>query len=189
MSDITLKEITEINKRMRLALHESRRLYRVSLNAMFASRKINVGVEGFIEVTSLLRDFSARLDKQVNHLATSVTQSVYSVATLIKLRRMLGLIERAFTEAKKRYKTLYIEDETKRVAVETDKLVQRISSEIERSLMLIGVGENLAVLAKVEASTVPEDDNNLNTITDDMEVIVVNINQHITESRSFIKAA
>jgi hypothetical protein len=47
------------------------RLYRASLNAMFASRKINVGVEGFIEVTSLLRDFSARLDKQVKRLATS----------------------------------------------------------------------------------------------------------------------
>jgi len=57
MSDITLKEITEINKRMRLALYESQQLYRISLNAMFASRKINVGVEGFIEVTGLLRDF------------------------------------------------------------------------------------------------------------------------------------
>lgn len=186
MSDITLKEITEINKRMRSALHESRRLYRVSLNAMFASRKINVGVEGFIEVTSLLRDFSDRLDKQVNRLAGSVTQSVYSVATLMKLRKMLRLVEQAFSDAKKRYKTLYIENETKRVTIETEQLVQRISSEIERSLMLIGVGENLAVLAKVEASTVPEEINNLNTITDDMEVIVVNINQHISESRQYI---
>lgn len=186
MSDITLREITEINKRMRLALHESRRLYRVSLNAMFASRKINIGVEGFIEVTSLLRDFSARLDKQVNNLAHSVTQSVYSVAMLIKLRKMLRLVEKAFSNANKRYKTLYIEDETKKVAVESERLVQLISSEIERSLMLIGVGENLAVLAKVEASTVPEEINNLDTITDDMEVIVVNINQHIAESRNYI---
>ncbi len=186
MSDITLKEITEINIRMRLALHESQRLYRVSLNAMFASRKINVGVEGFIEVTSLLRDFSACLDKQMNALADSVTLSVYSAATLIKLRRLLRLLEKAFSNANKRYKTLYIEAETKRSTIETEKLVQRILAEIERSLMLIGVGENLAVLAKVEASTVPEKINNLNTITDDMEVIVVNINQHIVESRSYI---
>ena len=65
---------------MHNVLTESRKLYRTSLSAMFVSRKINIGVEGFIEVTSLLRDFSARLDKQVNILAGYVNDSVYGIA-------------------------------------------------------------------------------------------------------------
>ncbi len=186
MSDISLKEISEINKRIRYALHESHRLYRVSLNAMFASRKINVGVEGFIEVTSLLRDFSSRLDKQVNKLAAVVSDSVICIANLTKLKRMLNLIEKAFVLSKQHSKTFFIENETQRLLKESEKLVRVISSEIDRSLMLISVGENLAVLAKVEASTVPKEKNNLDTITDDMETIIVNINKHISESRTYI---
>jgi len=52
--------------------------------------------------------------------------------------------------------------------------------------MLTGVGENSAVLAKVEASTVPEEDNNLNTITTDIKLIIVNINKYIAESKIFL---
>ena len=188
MSTIKLSEISEINKRMKFVLHESRKLYRVSLNAMFASRQINVGIEGFVEVTSLLRNFSSRLDKQVNHLADMVTESVYCIATFLKLKNMMRLIENAFSLIKRRYKTLTIEKEYSSLALEADTHVRNIAAEVERSLMLIGVGENLAVLAKVEASSVPEGINQLNTITGDMEYIIVNINKHISETRYYIAA-
>jgi len=42
MIDVNLHDISEINERMKSVLLESRHLYRVSLNALFASRKINV---------------------------------------------------------------------------------------------------------------------------------------------------
>jgi len=52
MSRASLTEISEINEKMKHALKESRRLYQISLNAMFASRRIDKGINGFVEVTS-----------------------------------------------------------------------------------------------------------------------------------------
>jgi len=185
---VSLKEIGEINKRMHLVLSESRHLYRVSLNAMFASRKISVGVEGFIEVTGLLRDFSSRLDQQVNMLATSVSILIYNMATLSKLTRKMALADKAFSLIKRRYKMLYVEDEYQHLVSTVDELIVKISVEVERSLKLTGIGGNLTILAKVEASSVPEEVNDLDTITNDMEDIIVNINKVIAESRYFIAA-
>ena len=186
MTDVTLKEISEINKRMHAVLEESRRLYRVSLNAMFASHNIEHGVEGFIEVTSLLRDFSSRLDKQVKVLAGLVTESIFGVAILLKLNKRLVLIEKAFTNIKQRHKVLTIERDHQLYAEKSENMIRKIAVEVERSLMLVGVGENLAVLAKVEASGVPVEINDLTTIINDMEIIITNINKYISESRLLI---
>ncbi len=183
MVDVKLKDISEINERMKLVLNESKHLYRVSLNALFASRQINVGIDGFIEVTGLLRDFSSRLDQHVNHLASNVTEAIYCVATLSKVRNMIRLIEKAFNNISHRYPTLHIESQRTQLFNESERLVLVIISEIERCLMLMGVGENLTVLAKVEASGVPSQAGDLDTITYDMEKIIVNINLHILEAR------
>lgn len=188
MTDVSLRDISEVNERMKSVLNESRQLYRVSLNALFASRQISVGIDGFIQVTSLLRNFSSRLDNQVNGLAVTVTSAIYCVAMLSKTKNMIRLIEQAFDNVSKRYSTQHIERYYSQLLNESEQLILKITNEIERCLMLIGVGENLTVLAKVEASGVPVEMGDLDTITYDMENIIVNINDYISKARHEVSA-
>lgn len=186
MSIVTLSEISEINEHTKDVLKESRRLYRVSLNAMFASRRINVGIDGFIEVTSLLRDFSDQLNSQVIRLSSSVNQAIYYMVLLSRAKNRIRLTDLAVKLAGRQFTTSSLNQHVNDLTNKSELIVTKINSEIGRCLRLIQVGENLTVLAKVEANSVPVHSGDLDTITNDMDGIMLSINSNIMDTRSYI---
>lgn len=185
-ASLTLNDVARINENMKQIVQASNRLYVISLNAMFASRAISHGTNGFIEVTALLRDFSKRLESQVEIITSKINSLIVDSAQQVKTQKYNALLTQAVLLAEGMEMPARVSKHTKQVQKEAVLLLSEFNTQLSRFQKLIKIGENLAVLAKVEAVTTNDDENALLSITSDMTETIGHIGDCLLESQRVI---
>ena len=186
MASLTLNNVAVINENMKKIVQSSNRLYVISLNAMFASRAISHGTNGFIEVTALLRDFSKRLESQVDIITSKINSLIVDSAQQVKTQKHNALLAQAVLLTEDMEMPARVSEHTQQVQKETGLLLSEFNTQLSRFQKLIKIGENLAVLAKVEAVTTNDDENALLSITSDMTETIGHIGDCLAESQRVI---
>jgi hypothetical protein len=172
-NEINLGRIADVNENIKQIVRTSDKVYMIALNAMFMSRKTKVGVSGFSAVTSELRSFSGKLNKHMSKLKIRIGLLVDQVARVSKLKKRRLLLEAAISRSG-------IHSHRKLNCIESDSLdldldiaVSQFLNELNKALTLIGVGQNLVVLAKVEANGAGELSHELTDIANSMDDTIV----------------
>lgn len=147
----------------------------IALNAMFMSRKTQHGINGFSAVTSELRNFSGKLNKRMNTLSEQIATLVGLVATASKQNRNQQLILAAYRKANLNMDCIRATQSDSALNTAVAQLVM----ELERALNLIGIGQSLVVLAKVEANNAGELSQVLTGIANDMDSTIAFIEELI----------
>lgn len=186
---MNLITISEINETARNVVARSHRVYMIALNAMLMSKKTLSSGGGFGSVTTQLRDFSNKLDSQIQTLKTHVSSLAYGTASLHKLKRYEKLIAKlkgvqGFELIHKR-----VNKEQTVLAEQNNYLIHVLTSDLERLLLQIGIGSNLAVLAKVEANETGALSESLCAISEEMSATIEEIEQLVTLSKNRLRAA
>ena len=185
---LSLRSVSLINERMKRIVRGSNRLYIISLNAMFSSRSATNGGSGFIEVTALLRDFSQRLDKQVESITTQIDNLILQSALVIKKQKHNKLLLEAIELSDGVSVPAHVYANDKKLSEEINALSDRFSLHLVRCEKFMKIGENLSVLAKVEAAVSADDATLLEPITHDMAETINRIGECLNESQLILAA-
>jgi len=185
---LSLNAVAEINEKMKLIVQGSNRLYIISLNAMFASRSATTVVRGFVEVTALLREFSQRLDHQVESIKNKINDLVLQSASLIKKQKLYNLSKLAVNQCDGIELPPIFLSNCQNIVSEIEEDSADFLRQLARCEMLLKIGENLAVLAKVEAVASNDDGLALTPITADMSETITRIGEHLMESKNILAA-
>lgn len=182
-ADINLLTIARINERIKLVMLSSHHVYMIALNAMFLSRKTTEGVAGFASVTTQLRSFSTKLNERMDGLQHQLAQFIGIMGTYAKIKRLKSIIDRLedCPEA-----VALIRDMGAKIGQLEDDLdmrTQLLLKELDRVLLLVGMGQNLAVLAKVEANGTGDLSAVLSGIAEEMDSAIVQIEQFVHASK------
>ena len=161
------EEIKHVNK-------ISRKIYMLALNAMFMSRRAGGAGTGYARVTRELRAFSENLEKSMNQLIVMSATMTDKVSIDVKISRRKRIFKQAITQADKRHGTI---DISLKDRVQTNLKVNNngfsdVSRRLARLRQLARQGQNVAVLAKVEAMHINTDSEVLHTIGDEVSVYV-----------------
>ncbi|MEW6728453.1 MAG: hypothetical protein AB1332_03800 [Pseudomonadota bacterium] len=157
--DAELLRVVRLNEAIKAVSEASRQVYTIALNAMFAARQSQVRVPGFNRVTEELRVFSQRLDRSVAEVGGSLGQMVRVGAELAKQNRRGRHFERADAGCRRQGASPallagVLADQRSRqgtFARLLENLRHAVLEALGRALRLCGIGEQLAVLCKVEA--------------------------------------
>ncbi|MFZ5466119.1 MAG: hypothetical protein ACOZAI_02535 [Pseudomonadota bacterium] len=157
--DAELLRVVRLNEAIKAVVEASRQVYTIALNAMFAARRSLVRVPGFTRVTEELRVFSQRLDRSVAEVGGSLGQMVRVGAEQAKQARRGRHFERADAGCRRQGASPALlagalATQQARQAGHARRLGalrEAMAGALGRALRLCGIGEQLAVLAKVEA--------------------------------------
>jgi len=188
VSSLSLRTVSEMHEQMKEIVKGSNRLYIISLNAMFASRTTKNDATGFVEVTALLRDFSHRLDNHVTEITDKINNLVFQSAAVIKKQKLNALLHQAVAMSD----NIAIPENF----ISNHELIYREINHIYTDLLrllgrcekLMQIGENLTVLAKVEAVAGDDGGSTLTPITVDMTDAINHIGECLAESQQIIAA-
>jgi len=185
---LSLSDVAEVHHKMKQIVKGSNRLYVISLNAMFASRSAANGATGFVEVTALLRDFSQRLDNQVAAITIKINSLIHQSAALIKKKRLNHLMQQAVDQSDEITPPEKFILDNKKIYEEIEKISVEFTRQLSRCERILQIGENLAVLAKVEAVASDDDGHSLTPITTDMTETITHIGECLTQSQHIFAA-
>ncbi len=172
---INLGAVAEVNQAMRQVVSRARRVYLIALNAMFMSRKTNQNVAGFSSVTLQLRNFSDKLTRQIEINMKQVEMLVTLVANNAKAQRRYFLLDSALQKSGLHQGARIGRSSADELNLAIERSLQALKSDMERTLVLIGTGQNLVVLAKIEANLTGGLSQQLRLIADDMENVIIEI--------------
>ena len=185
---IDLATIAIINNSIRQILMRSDKVYLIALNAMFVSRKATDGTPGFTTVTTQLRQFSGELNRQMHELKNNCSELVLQMSLLAKLQRTIrytGKIHHlSGTETMRNRNNGLLQQ----LSGEVDLRIRTLSACLNRVLAMITIGQNLAVLAKVEASCATSIQKNLADIADKMDQTINEIEHIVDHNRALLAA-
>lgn len=192
--DSELARGVRLNERVKATVQSSRQVYVIALNAMFAARQSHINVPGFTKVTEELRGFSQHLDRRMQGFRAGLQELVESGAEEIKQQRRGGHFQRAAEGCRKAgvinprlQQTLAMqlqrrEDINRRLA----ELREQLGREIRQAVMLCAVGEQLAVLAKVEA-TVGGDESELGGVAERLQDAIASIQKQLGQALGLVQ--
>lgn len=174
--------VTHINEQLKQIVLLSRSVYLTALNAMLLSRRIDNKANGFSSVTRELQKFSKRLNEHVDKVEHDIGQLIAHSARMVKVRRMKTLYECAIKNAGPAFAT----HQREAALIKLHQLwndVERIKSASSHQVQVTlgklqdhyGIGNNLAILAKIESSTIGEFTRELTEITRQIETVMNNI--------------
>jgi hypothetical protein len=174
--------VTHINEQLKHIVLLSRSVYLTALNAMLLSRRIDDKANGFSSVTRELQQFSKRLNEHVDKVEHDIALLITHSARMVKVRRMKALYERAINNAGPAFAT----HQREAALIKLNKLwsdVERIKSVSSHQVQITlaklrdhyGVGNNLAILAKIESSTIGEFTRELTAINHQIETVMNDI--------------
>jgi len=144
-----------LNEAVKQVVAQSSRLYLTSLNAMFLAKQVGTQAAGFNTVTAELRRFSHAMNGRMDALRVRIYGLVREVSELQKLDLACRYLESATARTGRSGGCMVGSSRTaaRRVAVASELALNRAKFAVDlgNALRLCTVGENLAVLAKVEA--------------------------------------
>lgn len=185
---LSLTTVARINENMKTIVNGSNSLYVIALNAMFASRAITNGANGFVEVTALLRNFSQRLDAQVSAIQIQIDSLIYQSAVMIKKQKHNKLLQEAIYLSDSVHIPEHVRENNKKLCEEIETFIANFTMQISRCEMLMKLGENLSVLAKVEAAATEDGAISLTPITQVMAETINHISDSLLDSKNIIAA-
>ena len=179
--DAELLRVVRLNEAIKAVSEASRQVYTIALNAMFAARQSQVRVPGFTRVTEELRVFSQRLDRSVAEVGGSLGQMVRVGAEQAKQARRGRHFERADASCRRQGTSPALlagvlaaqrarQGECARLL---ENLRHAVVEALGRALRLCGIGEQLAVLCKVEAQA--------GGVNAELDAVAVRLQQAIAE--------
>ena len=171
--------VTHINEQLKHIVLLSRNVYLTALNAMLLSRRIENKANGFSSVTRELQQFSRRLNAHVDKVERDSVQLISDSARLVKVRRVKELYERAIHNAGSEYSSVKREAAIAKLNQTWSEVERNKSSsghQVQITLAKLqdqyGIGNNLAILAKIESSTIGEFTRELTAITRQIETVM-----------------
>ncbi len=177
-----INNIITVNESVKQVVGISRKVYLIALNAMFMARKTDGMASGFGSVTTELRGFSDRLERQMQSLAEGIYQLVQLLAQLLKQQRYRGYLEQTskniddpllnqqFDEVLARHNS-YL----KQTADDFEVQKSRVLCDLEKASKLCDMGDNLAVLAKIESVGTGSLSAALKQVSEQIELTVMDI--------------
>lgn len=189
-ANIDLPLIAAINTRISAIITRSEKIYMIALNAMFLSKKSTAGMGGFSSVTAQLRGFSRTLSKRMEDLRRQTSELSTTVAEnrkLLNYNRIVENIDKLANGELTLHKNL--RESITLARGESEHKADLLQKELLRLEKLIGVGQNLTVLAKVEATNTGSISDMLMSISSDMDDAIAEIDRFISTSMKQLKAA
>lgn len=150
--------IVETNEHIKQVVNESRQLYLTGLNAMFLSRDANQHANGYATVTKELRNFSNLLIQDMTQLKKGVFELLQHIVHYNKTRRIASLVVRAYALAGCQEDLSHARAEAMasgecyRDALR--RLSEHLTDRMEEMRRMCHLGEQIALHAKVEATTI-----------------------------------
>ncbi len=164
---------------------ETRRLYLISLNAMFMAKRSGDEAGAFARVTAELRRFSERMQRQMDLLRQYVFQLVAQFSEQRRYGRILRLMVAAEALAREAGYDGPVVQQPQDGKAAAERLATNcvlFGRTLGETRRLLVVGENLAVLAKVEAAAVQrhQADGALLRVADELTLVVAGIGERLT---------
>jgi hypothetical protein len=174
-----------LNEAVKKVVADSSRLYLTSLNAMFLARQVGSQAAGFTTVTTELRRFSNAMNQRMGALRVRIYDLVRQVSELQKIDLAYRYLQGAETRTGHHIVGSHCTvNRRTRVAAELGVNRARFGADLANAQRLCTVGENLAVLAKVEAVGAGSDEavKKLAYIADEVEEIVNRIQMALKDA-------
>lgn len=190
MKDISYSNVTHINELTKKIVWISGQVNLAALNAMLLSRKGGDKTVGFAAVTKELRMFTLNLERQMKHLSDSLNHLIFELSSSKKKHHHYHLMNLALENAKR---SSYIDLQlmTQRLKIEKISLddgianaINRVIKELDKSATVCIVGQNLAVLSKIESQTGDQYQAALANVSDTIDNIISSVDdnlQHATQ--------
>jgi methyl-accepting chemotaxis protein len=167
-----LTRLVEIREDVKKINKISRKIYLTALNAMLMARRAGGAGTGYARVTTDLRSFSERLEQGMYGLTNITSSTVLEVSNHVKKRRIQDTFREALRQAEirksgiaRRLKGL---KQVNVMTAATQRGFEDMGRLIERLVHLCRQGQNVAVLAKVEAMHIGSYTDILHGIGDDV---------------------
>jgi len=171
----------------------ARKIYMTALNAMLKARRTSCNNQGYTRVTAELRKFSVRMEESMRDLSLCATEIVKAVAMERTRKRIAVMMCRTVIESEKRKNMSnkrnisLVKNKAKILNDNNDNndkygvagLYCRFATSVDRIRPLCKLGQNVAVLAKVEAMYVAEDVQMLHDIAEEMDQIITTVEQQL----------
>lgn len=192
MSVINYSNVTKINETIKDIVRISRQVNLAALNAMFLSRKGGSRTVGFASVTTEMRKFSHGLDNQMQRLADSLNQLIYALSLCKKAEHTQALMHIALEQSRQFlhdevHLSINLRNEQKIMKIMhlVDEASLSVFKELEKSSTICSVGENLAVLAKIESQSGGEYESGLMNVANTIENIIEKINLNLQQAKRY----
>ena len=189
--------VTHINEELKHITAHSRRIYLAALNAMLIARKISSNRSGFSSVTQELQSFSQKLDLLTSSVEKEIGILISNEAQYLKIRLLAKLGNKTLNSAEINLTTLDRTELLSRLKLKQENADSQKNESRKNILLTLrnlekhcDLGENLAILAKVESTTVREFTQQLTSVSLEIENVIVNIHKCINRAmRIHTKAA
>ncbi len=157
----------------------SEKVHRIALNAMFMSRKSADGVAGFSSVTTQLRSFSKNLNERMRKIEGSIRAMVGTIGLRKKTQRFHQVVIR-IPAGNASDKFARLGSDVSAMQRVTAQAVGKLEAELDRTLMFVRIGQNLAVLAKVQANVAGDQRGALRKIAEELDQAIDAIENDIS---------
>ena len=169
-----LIRIVIINEEIKHVNKLSRKIYMLGLNAMLMSRRAGGAETGYARVTRELRLFSENLENAMQQLTKMITQMTNEVSIDVKAKRHSRTFTEAIRQSGKRNGAVKLDIENRSkvnadVGYDSFRVVAHKFSHLRQ---LCRQGQNIAVLAKVEAMHINSESDILHNIGEEVSVVV-----------------
>lgn len=196
MSVINYSNVTHINETIKQIVNISRQVNLAALNAMFLSRKGGNRTVGFAAVTTEMRKFSNGLNQQMQRLADSLTKLIYVLSLCKKAEHTSSLMHRALDlsgpllqDDVRKNIVDRIETNITDISLQIDATTQNVFKQLEQSETICNVGQNLAVLAKIESQSGGEYEAALMNVSNTIEEIILRIESNLQQAKAIASSA
>ncbi len=176
--------VTLVNESVKEVIAISNKIYLIALNAMFLARQTDGQANAFGSVTTELRGFSDRLERQMRNLSEGIHELVGAVAEEAKDRRKYGLMLRVQKSLKGNPYCILVDRIIEEEQAHSKKVREYVKKQKKKVLLSLGkeskichIGETLAVLAKMEAIGAGSSSNALRQIADKVDQTVNEIHE------------
>ena len=191
MVDINYSNLTHINELTKAVVKISGQVNLAAVNAMLLSRKGGSKTLGFAAVTKELRKFTYGLETQMQDLSDSLNRLIYELSNSKKIGHTRELMRRAMNLTGKsntgRSQEINRELEIRQVILDdgVNAAVIRVIKELDKSVVVCNIGQNLAVLAKIESQTGDHYQPALTNVSDMIETIITSIEDKLQSAKQF----
>jgi len=197
MQDLTSTFSTVIvNESIKQVESVTHRIYTVAINAMLIARKINIGTGSFTAVTTELRHFSNNLNNIMKEMKLEIENLVVLSTLLRKKYKSYQIWEATQTLSKDSYSLSLMNEVMTKKKHEKDQAIAAVQQSFEhlkemtgKALKMCNLGENLSILAKVEASNANHYDNSLLQISHQIENTTLQIYQALNDTMASLNTA
>lgn len=181
--ELDFATVVAINAGVQQVAEATRRLYLVSLNAMFTAKQNGGRAGAFARVTAELRSFAERMQRQMELLREYIFKLVEQVSEQRRQRRCFTLMERAEALAREEGYAGPVLTGRGRVRAMAESLAATcilFGRALKETRRLLVAGETLVVMAKVEAAAARTGAEPLLRVAEELHQVVAGIGDLLT---------